>query len=195
MARFISGKGAGKDSDLNLIEKYRHSGDLEILGLLFERYMHLVYGVCLKYFKDRDTSQDAVMSIFEKLITELEKHSVSNFKSWLYVLTRNYCLMQLRAESSEKSKKEKMIKDNSSFMENSFELHPIDKENGISDKALEDCIKSLKEEQMKCILMFYYENISYREIAEQLKMDELKVKSHLQNAKRNLKICLESGNE
>jgi len=183
------------DADHRLLEKYRSSGDLEILGILFGKYMDLVYGVCLKYFKNRDKSQDAVMSIFEKLIIELGKHQVENFKSWLYVLTKNYCLMQLRSDSSEKQKNIKMFQDNNSFMENAYELHPIDKDNGISDKALEDCIENLKEDQMKCIRLFYYENRCYREIAEKLKMDENMVKSHLQNAKRNLKICLESGNE
>ena len=103
--------------------------------------------------------------------------------------------MQLRSDSNEKQKKLKMMQDNNSFMENIYELHPIDKDNGISDKALEDCIKNLKEDQMKCVRLFYYDNRCYREIADQLKMDELMVKSHLQNAKRNLKICLESGNE
>lgn len=195
MAQDKPGIEHSNDSDLRMVEKYRTSGDLEILGALFEQYMHLVYGVCLKYFKDRDKSQDAVMSIFEKLIIEMEKHQLENFKSWLYVLTKNYCLMQLRSESSERQKKIKLIQDDRSFMESSYELHPIDKENGISDKALEDCIENLKEEQMRCIRLFYYENNCYSEIADQLKMDEKKVKSHLQNAKRNLKICLESGNE
>ncbi len=190
----ISGIEENNVADLSLLDKYRATGDLKFLGILFEKYMHLVYGVCLKYLKDRDESQDAVMSIFEKLIIELDKHKVENFKSWLYVLTKNYCLMQLRVVGNNRKRRDSLLKDESSFMENVYELHPIDKENGISDKALEDCIKKLKEEQMKCIMLFYYENRCYREIADKLKIEEPKVKSHLQNAKRNLKICLESAN-
>ena len=191
----ISDKDINNESDLKLIEEYQISGDLEILGVLYEKYMHLIYGVCLKYFRDREESRDAVMSIFEKLITELEKHSVKNFKSWLYVLTKNYCLMHLRSGKSERLNRERLINESNSIMENAYELHPIDKESELGDRALEDCIKSLKEEQMKCVRLFYYDNLSYRMISEKLEMDEIKVKSHLQNAKRNLKICLESGNE
>jgi RNA polymerase sigma-70 factor (ECF subfamily) len=195
MSLKLSGIENNNRADLKLLDKYYASGDLTILGKLFEKYMHLVYGVCLKYLKDRNESQDAVMSVFEKLVVELEKHKVDNFKSWLYVLTKNYCLMQLRSAVSERKKEAGFIKDNISFMENMYEMHPIDRENGISDKALEDCINKLKEEQMNCIMLFYYENRCYREIADTLEMDEARVKSHLQNAKRNLKICLESGNE
>ena len=191
----ISGIEKNNIADLSLLDKYRASGDIKFPGILFEKYMHLVYGVCLKYLKDREEAQDAVMSIFEKLVVELEKHRVENFKSWLYVLTKNYCLMRLRTAVKERKKEAGFIKDNIPFMENIYELHPIDRENGISDKALEDCIKKLKQEQLKCIMLFYYENKCYREIADKLKIDELKVKSHLQNAKRNLKICLESGDE
>lgn len=181
-------------SDKEILERYNRSGDLDILAALYKRYMPLVYGVCLKYLKNRDDSQDAVMEIFEKLISEVAKHKVENFKSWLYVLTKNYCLMQLRSLSSEKKQLKIIQAESNSFMENGEELHPLDKDS-ISDKALEDCISKLKAEQMKCIRLFYYENRCYREISEMLKLDEKKVKSYLQNAKRNLKICLESGNE
>ena len=83
-------------TDRELLEKYKKSGNIEVLGVLYQRYMHLVYGVCLKYLKDREESQDAVMQLFEKLIDSLRKHEVDNFKSWLHVTTRNFCLMELR---------------------------------------------------------------------------------------------------
>ena len=182
-------------ADMKMLEKYLLSGDLEILGSVYSHYMQLVYGVCLKYLKDRDEAQDAVMGIFEKLITEIEKHKVENFRSWLYVLTRNYCLMKLRSDKREKERFRRMRYENSGFMENSFDVHPIDKERGIDDGLLEECIERLKEKQMQCIRLFYYEKRCYQEIADLLSVDEKKVKSHLQNAKRNLKICLEESNE
>jgi RNA polymerase sigma-70 factor (ECF subfamily) len=86
--------------DKILLEKYRKSGDLELLGELYSRYMQLVYGLCLKYLQNRDDAGDAVMQIFEKLITEVGRHKIENFKSWLYVLSKNYCLMQIRSEKS-----------------------------------------------------------------------------------------------
>ena len=99
----ISGKHPEK-SDGELLGKYIDSGDLDLLGELYSRYMHLVYGVSLKYLGDREDAQDAVMQIFEKLIIDLPKHEVQNFKSWLYVLTKNHCLMQIRSRKSAESR-------------------------------------------------------------------------------------------
>jgi len=93
-------KGPGKPNDTNddrLLHAYRQTGNLALLGALYEKYMHLVYGVCLKYLKDEELSKDAVMQIFEKLIVKVTRHDVKQFKSWLYVLSRNFCLMQLRS--------------------------------------------------------------------------------------------------
>ena len=90
--------------------------------------MHLVYGVCLKYLKNRDESKDAVMQIFEKLIIEIPKQKIENFRSWLYVVTKNYCLMQLRSQKSSDEKVHEWMTDPVIFMENVDFLHPIDED-------------------------------------------------------------------
>jgi RNA polymerase sigma-70 factor (ECF subfamily) len=182
-------------TDDNLLRDFSDTGDLEVLGKLYSGYMHLVYGVCLKYLKDRDESMDAVMQIFEKLITEIPKQKIENFRSWLHVVTKNYCLMQLRAQKTKNEKYKEYINDPVIFMENSSSLHPVDEDEPDMEKALADCIEQLKDEQKKCIQQFYYGNRCYNEIAQNLNLDEKKVKSHLQNAKRNLKICLEEKND
>jgi len=179
-------------SDDELIVQYRESGDLEVLGALYERYMHLVYGVCLKYLEDRDAARDTVSAIFEKLITNLPKHEVENFKSWLYVLTKNFCLMKIRADKSLQQKQDAWQKEQETFVESDVELHPIDEENSSLNKILMECIEKLKDEQQRCIRRFYLEDRSYREIAAELNLEEKKVKSYIQNGKRNLKICIES---
>jgi RNA polymerase sigma-70 factor (ECF subfamily) len=192
-----SGKRTTYKSDEELISEFRSEGDLEILGELYSNYMHLVYGVCHKYLKNREEAKDGVMQIFEKLINEIPKHKIINFRSWLYAVTKNYCLMHLRSARSEKEKFSEWINDPVIIMETATELHPLDEDENseIMNKALEDCIERLKEEQKKCIRQFYYENRCYNEIAVNLDLDEKKVKSYLQNGKRNLKICLEEKNE
>lgn len=180
-------------TDEALLVQFRESGNLDLLGELYSRYMHLVYGVSLKYLSDRSEAQDTVMHIFEKLITELPKHDLSNFKSWLYVLTKNHCLMEIRSRKSAEKKLEG-LKTEQEFMESEAELHPLDREEGSLEDALKACIEKLKSEQKACIELFYYQERCYREIAEQLGMEEKKVKSYLQNGKRNLKICLEEKN-
>jgi RNA polymerase sigma factor (sigma-70 family) len=182
-------------SDEQLIDDYLSSGKPDALGILYSRYIDLVYGVCLKYFKNRERSQDAVMEIFEKLVIELERHKVENFRSWLYVLTKNHCLMELRSSKKDIHKVINIEDHGYLFMENDFQMHPVDKSDINNDEVLEKCIEQLKEDQRNCVRLFYYDNKCYREIAEKLKMDEKKVKSHLQNAKRNLKICMEKNYE
>jgi RNA polymerase sigma-70 factor (ECF subfamily) len=186
-----SGKRSDQKTDEDRLSEFSSTGNLEILGELYSGYMHMVYGVCLKYLKDRDESKDAVMQIFEKLIVEIPRHRIENFKSWLHVVTKNYCLMQLRSQKSQDEKLQEWITDPIIIMESGSIQHPIDEDEPSMEKELADCIERLKNEQKKCIKQFYYENRCYNEIAAILNLDEKKVKSHLQNAKRNLKLCLE----
>jgi RNA polymerase sigma-70 factor, ECF subfamily len=188
---FKTNKNIEHGSDEDLLKVFTTTGDLEVLGLLYSGYMHLVYGVCLKYLKNREESKDAVMQIFEKLIVEIPKQKIENFKNWLYVVTKNYCLMQLRSQKTQDERMSEWMADTVIFMENSSFPHPIDEDDHLFDIDLANCIERLKGEQKQCIQQFYYENRCYNEIAKNLDLDEKKVKSHLQNAKRNLKLCLE----
>jgi RNA polymerase sigma-70 factor (ECF subfamily) len=177
-----------------LLEQYRSSGDLDILGKLYNRYLHLVFGLCLKYLQNREDASDAVMQVFEKLITEVPRHEIQNFRSWLYVMAKNHCLMQIRSSKSLSRQMDKWIKEQENYMEFYPDLHPIDESGNENHPGLRECIEKLKQEQKTCIELFYYQNKSYREIARITEMEEKKVKSYLQNAKRNLKICLEERN-
>ena len=186
----------GETSDEDLLSDYLKYRDMNILGELYARYMHLVYGVCLKYFQSREKSKDAVIQLFEKLVVEIDKHEIRNFKGWLFVVAKNHCLMELRRTRIEKVVSISDENELAGFMEKEPELHPIDREpEDRSEEALNDCIERLKSEQKECILLFYFENKSYREICSTLNLEEKKVKSFIQNGKRNLKICLESKNE
>jgi RNA polymerase sigma factor (sigma-70 family) len=173
--------------DEELIALYKKDSDIAILGKLYDPYMPLVYGVCLKYLKDREESKDAVMQIFEKLIDTLKKHEVSNFKSWLYTLSRNYCLMKLRSEKGRHFQEiSSLIMENDSFRH--LENEP-DLEQNVS--KLEKCLEELVPDQKRCVRLFYLEQKCYKEIETATGLDNNKVKSHIQNGKRNLKICME----
>ncbi|MFZ2285527.1 MAG: sigma-70 family RNA polymerase sigma factor [Bacteroidales bacterium] len=189
---FLRKKGT-EDSDGELLKRFRKEGDVALLGLLYERYMHLVYGVCLKYLEEREAAKDEVMNIFEKLVTTAPGEEILNFRTWLYVVTKNHCLMLLRSRKSESARVETMLSDPTFFMEKEEVMHPMENDERIDMKRLEECIGRLKEEQRSCIQLFYYEGFGYRQIAERLGIDEGKVKSLIQNGKRNLKICLEKG--
>jgi RNA polymerase sigma-70 factor (ECF subfamily) len=149
--------------------------------------MHLVYGVCLKYLKDEEASKDAVMQIFEQLIGKLKVHQVSNFKSWLYMLARNYCLMELRS-----SNKHEVVHLEDDVMEKEAFVHldiEDNRENTLT--VMEKCMEKLPAEQKETIKLFYLEQRCYRDVADITGYDLNKVKSYIQNGKRNLKICIE----
>lgn len=180
--------------ELRLVEQYKQSGNLEYLGALYKNYMHLVYGLCLKYLKNREESQDMVMEIFEKLSASLKEHEVANFKSWLYVLSKNACLMKLRSKKYQAERKSETV-DNAG-MENQLLMHHNDEESIEDDlQALESCIEKLQKEQKECVSLFYLQKKSYSEIESQTNYELKKVKSYIQNGKRNLKICLEKRSE
>lgn len=173
-------------TDEELITLYKATDDLEIVGVLYDRYTALTFGVCLKYLKDREESRDAVMQIFEKLIVSLKSHDISIFKGWLYVTARNHCLMQLRA------KKGKNFETLSPFlMESSANGHHEGVEIEGDLNRLEKCMEALAKEQKECVQLFYIQQKCYKEITEVTGYDLNKVKSYIQNGKRNLKICME----
>ncbi|MFY0253209.1 RNA polymerase sigma factor [Chitinophaga sp. 30R24] len=175
--------------DAWLIGTYKTTGQLDYLAALYQRYMNLVYGICLKYF-DEDGSKDAVMQIFEELIGKLKQYEVQNFKSWLHVLARNYCLMKLRAMKNKESRQVSI--DDHPVMENEEIGHHGDgailEENL---RSMEKCLDTLPLEQKTSVELFYLQEKSYREVSVITGYEMNKVKSYIQNGKRNLKICME----
>jgi len=182
---FTRPKTSDDADDHKLLISYRESGDLTVLFKLYEKQTHLVYGVCLKYLKDEELAKDAVMGIFEELIHKVRQHDIKQFRSWLYVLSRNYCLMQLRAD-----KKMEMV-NLDDFMEFSPILHPDHENREEALQALEKCIEKLPPAQKQSIGLFYLKEQCYKEIAAATGFSLNDVKSYIQNGKRNLKICLE----
>jgi RNA polymerase sigma factor (sigma-70 family) len=171
------------------LNSYRKSGEIAVLGKLFEQYVPLIYGVCLKYLRDEEASKDAVMGIFEELITKVKQHDIRQFRNWVYVLSRNYCLMQLR--SGKKSEEVSLDE----VMEFIPFLHPEDDNKEEAFKALERCMEKLTAVQKQSVRLFYLEEKCYKEVADITGFSMNDVKSYIQNGKRNLKICLEKNSE
>ncbi|PPL00910.1 RNA polymerase sigma factor [Parapedobacter indicus] len=180
-------------NEQHLLAEYRKTGDLQLLGKLYEPYMPLIYGLCLKYYKDEAKSEDAVMQIFESLISKLRVHEVNNFKSWLYTLARNHCLMELR-----KANRVTTVDIEEHVVESDVFLHQQDEGEQIPEERLvlmESCLETLSDEQRRCITLFYMEQKCYKDVAEQTGYDLGQVKSYIQNGKRNLKICMEKSRD
>jgi RNA polymerase sigma-70 factor (ECF subfamily) len=174
-------------SDKELVALYKQSNDMTLLGELYQRYMELVYGVCLKYFKEPETAKDGVIQIFEELVLKLKKHEVENFKGWLHQVAKNHCLMQLRTPKNLKT-----VEFKTEFVQNDENVHL----NGVLEKEenfqkLEYCLATLTAEQQQAIRLFYLESKCYNEIVEITGKEWNYVRSCIQNGRRNLKICMD----
>jgi RNA polymerase sigma-70 factor (ECF subfamily) len=175
-------------SDAELLLQYRNAGDLALLGDLYNRYMDLVYGVCLKYLKEPEDAQDAVMAIFEELVSKLKQHQVENFRSWLYTLAKNHCLMKLRQQ-----KKLPVGKIPEEFMqsdENGHLQNVLAREENF--RQLEECLEQLTDKQRQVIELFYLKEKCYNEISAETGIEWNSVRSYIQNGRRNLKNCMEA---
>jgi len=174
------------EDDHVLVQQYRKEGNIDILGELYNRYMELVYGVCLKYMKEPEDAKDCVINIFEELIIKLKKYEVDNFKGWLYQLAKNHCLMKLRGKKNQPY----LIDADIMHLQENIHLDGVmEKETQLN--TMEYCIEQLPHEQKQAIELFYLKEKCYKEIADSTHTDINKVRSFIQNGRRNLKICME----
>jgi len=187
MLRLLRPNISEHPSDEQLLADYVQHNNARALGILYERYMPMVYGVCVKITKDPALAEDAVMAIYETLVKKVKEHTIESFRGWLYVLARNHCLMEWRKAQrrpTDHHAPEDMVRYDA--VEPVFEY-----ELPVKNTPLERCLAELSDVQKACVTWFYYEDKSYKEIAD-LMLEELgKVRSHIQNGKRNLKNCLE----
>ena len=180
----VFGTAKERRSDKELIIAFRKDGDERALNTLFERYLTLVYGLCLKYLKHPAESQDAVMDIFETLPSKLLKIEVEHFKSWLYVISKNHCLMVLRKNTGIDL-----------FLPQDMEIMDVPHLNEEREWKLDNvelCLRKLEGNQRRCMELFYLKENSYKEISNIIGLELKTVKSAIQNGKRNIKNCVEN---
>jgi len=186
-------KTSDEMSDENLVDGYLKTGDKEFIAVLFERYTHLVYGICLNYIQDPDECKDAVMEIFEGLFQKLADHHVLNFRNWLYTVSRNHCLMNIRKAGTMTRANDGFSKTEESTVHPEYMLDD-DEELMFSKDVISSAVKQLNPEQEKCIMLMYVDDKSYRDISDLTGYSLNEVKSHIQNGKRNLKNYLRKQN-
>ena len=173
-------------SNEELFELYKNGRQATYFHELYRRYIPMLYGLCLKYFGNEPDAQDAVMDLFESLNEKIANYEITNFHSWLYTVAKNHCLLKLRNE-----KRAFFVNIDETVVENCDFFTLLDEEKTNDEKsALEFCMNELGEEQRKSIEFFYYENKSYADIVDLTGYTLQKVKSYIQNGKRNLKNCI-----
>ncbi len=185
-------------SDEEICQQFASTGNRALIGELYKRYGHLVYGACMKYIKDAEESKDMVSIIFEKLMLKIPNTQISAFNAWLYSVIKSECIMRLR-----RGKYYDNLKDNIQRLEeNNDTFAPRYGDNTQIGKGLTvnvanreemviEAIKKLKPKHRTCIQLFFFDKKSYKEIVEITGYTSKEVKSYLQNGKRNIKQFLE----
>lgn len=172
-------------TDQDLLERFYQDRNNRWLGIVLQRYTLLLLGVCMKYLKNEEEARDAVQQIFLKSLTELEKYKVQYLKSWLYMVAKNHCLMQLRDRTSITPIETQVL-----TADAPVEIHEM-QEKEITLQLLETSLEELNPEQKTCVTLFYLQKKSYQAISDQTGFSLLQVKSYIQNGKRNLKMLVE----
>ena len=176
-------------TDLQLVERYKATRDPVHVGALFERYTHLALGVSLRYLRNREDAEDAVMEVYERLTTALLEHDVANFKSWLYSVVANHCRMILRRRKAVPA----AVEASEELLDAVLASSPGPHEDDEAERRMQSlpaALGRLAEGQRRCLELFYLEGHSYAEVARRSGYALNEVKSHIQNGKRNLKILL-----
>lgn len=174
-------------TDSELLEQFYNDHNNEWLGILLQRYTLLLLGVCMKYLKNEEEAKDSVQQVFLKVIQELHKYKVEYFKSWLYMVAKNHCLMRLREKQGKIAVE---ITDRVSVSAEETDHQAL----LLNDRTLElmaESIKELNPEQQQCVTLFYLQKKSYQQVSDKTGYTMLQVKSHIQNGKRNLKILIQ----
>ncbi len=172
--------------DNELLQRYYQDYNNDWLGILLQRYTMLLLGVCMKYLKNEEDAKDSVQQVFLKVINDLPKYKVVFFKSWLYMVAKNYCLMKLRDKgkfTAELNEKLMATPDDTAGKETAIEKD-------IYLTQMEQAMEQLNGEQKLCVTLFYLQKQTYQQIASQTDYSVMQVKSHIQNGKRNLKIFM-----
>jgi RNA polymerase sigma factor (sigma-70 family) len=173
-------------TDSELLKQFYDDKNNEWLGILLQRYTLLLLGVCMKYLKNEEEAKDGVQ-IFLKSITELHKYKVDYFKSWLYMVAKNHCLMKLRDKGKQPVEINELLL--ATAEETDDKINFVAKD--IILTQMESALQQLNEEQQQCVTLFYLHKKTYHQIVEQTGYSLLQVKSNIQNGKRNLKIMLQ----
>jgi len=173
-------------SDSELLDYYYGDGNQQWMGILLERYTLLLLGVCMKYLKDENEARDCVQQIFLKVLTEASKYKIDYFKSWLYMVAKNHCLMRLR---NQQGKQVREVTENVAVAQEQDRTELI--QNETTYDLLEEALNELNEEQRQCVILFYLKKNSYQQISDKTSYSLMQVKSYIQNGKRNLKLLIE----
>jgi RNA polymerase sigma factor (sigma-70 family) len=189
--RFLKSKTNTSKSDSELIADFKESPNEQCIEILFNRYCHLSFAVCMNYLHSEDESKDAVIEVFEKISKDLVRYEVRDFGSWLHTVSRNHCFHILKKKKQNVDlEEENPVFTQAAVSEFNFEKSNDDNKEEMYMRFLNEALITLAVEQRICVELFYLQEKSYEEIVKATGYSYNQVKSYIQNGKRNLKNYL-----
>lgn len=168
--------------------------DYQAFEKVITQYDTMVFNLVYRLFKDYHQSLDATQEIFIKIFNQL--HTVRNkahIKSWIYRIALNYCYNYMRANRTSHHLTTSLDSDGLVLYDHqkpgSFSPEALYAQNAIREK-LQQAITLLPTLYSKLIILFHYEQLSYKEIAEALNISISNVGLYLHRARKELKKVL-----
>lgn len=153
----------------------------EMFNKKYDKYSALIYRLAFQYTLNKATAEDITQDVFIKLFVNNKRFANDEHeKAWIIRVTINHCKNILQS----KSNNHLQLLDTEHIDEH-FENRSIEK------LDIQQSIKDLSQNERTIILLYYYEDLTTKQISKYLKMNENTVKSHLKRAKIKLKNNLE----
>jgi RNA polymerase sigma factor (sigma-70 family) len=161
------------------------AGDLDKMGVLFERHHRALYGFFFYMTKKKDQSEDLVQTVFMRMLKSRDTFTGSGrFESWMYHIARNILKDQYRKE------KRKNDFCDLSDIEDSMDkgaLADLRLEKKEELKTLFTAMDKMSEEDKELLVLCRFQELKYSEIAKLLAISEGAVKVRVFRAMNELK--------
>ena len=187
MREEISHQNVQKDEEIAYLVQ---SGKVEFFGILIERYEEKIKRYARKFLADHEDINDTLQDIFLKAYENIESFDRKRkFSTWLYRISHNELINALK-----KKKKSLPLFDLDVFLPISLHdrtlVENIDKKE--IGQIINQCLDKLTPKYREPIILYYFENLTYQEIAEVLEIPLSTVGIRIKRAKEKMKkICEE----
>jgi RNA polymerase sigma factor (sigma-70 family) len=160
---FVYWINMNKTDDIYYIDAVR-KGNVQAFSFLVEKYQKLVYTLALKMMKKPEEAEEIAQDTFVKAFQKIDSfEGKSKFSTWLYSITYNACISELRKRRIEfKSLDDRQISD-----QDEQKMHDYYRETRKEDqeKYLNQALDKLPEDDQVLVTLYYYESQSMDEIS------------------------------
>ena len=163
-------------TDEELIRQIR-AGDEEAADILVKRYYTDILRYCKRHIIDQNLAEDATQETFYRVFRSLMRYQdKERFRAWLYMIARNICIDENRKQ------KNTIPLELEDIGEESNEIHQIE-----NSDEIEQLLSVLPEEQREAILLYFEDELTYKEIGKILCIPARTVQSRVKNGIKAIK--------